>query len=64
VTLSLTFDISVCPGHAVSQEFLFVSHGYLDHIRCLYMYVAARTFFSSGARILELGIHISIKKIS
>jgi ribonuclease Z len=40
-TLSLAFDIGRCPQCAVSQEFLFVSYGHLDHIGGLPMYVAS-----------------------
>ncbi|RCV04572.1 hypothetical protein SETIT_1G010800v2 [Setaria italica] len=43
-TLSLAFDIGMCPQQAISQEFLFVSHGHLDHIGGLHIYVAARAF--------------------
>jgi ribonuclease Z len=46
-TLGLAFDIGMCPRRAVSQaEFLFVSHGHLDHIGALHKYVAARGFLS------------------
>nr|TKW36883.1 hypothetical protein SEVIR_1G011066v2 [Setaria viridis] len=43
-TLSLAFDIGMCPQQAISQEFLFVSHGHLDHIGGLHICVAARAF--------------------
>jgi ribonuclease Z len=44
-TLSLAFDIGWCPQRAVSQEFLSISHGHLDHIGGLPMYVATRGLF-------------------
>ncbi|KAF7135053.1 hypothetical protein RHSIM_Rhsim08G0159100 [Rhododendron simsii] len=31
-TLNLAFDIGRCPQRAVSQQFLFISHGHMDHI--------------------------------
>ncbi|CAM0953715.1 unnamed protein product [Alopecurus aequalis] len=43
-TLSLAFDIGLGPERAFAQEFLFVSHGHLDHIGGLAVYVSAREF--------------------
>lgn len=31
-TLKLAFDIGRCPQRAIAQEFLFISHGHMDHI--------------------------------
>lgn len=31
-TLNLAFDIGRCPQRALSQDFLFISHGHMDHI--------------------------------
>lgn len=34
--LKLAFDIGRCPQRAISQDFLFISHGHMDHIVCLF----------------------------
>ncbi|PKU85941.1 Nuclear ribonuclease Z [Dendrobium catenatum] len=31
-SLRIAFDIGRCPQRAISQEYLFISHGHLDHI--------------------------------
>lgn len=36
-SLNLAFDIGKCPQRAVSQQYLFISHGHMDHIVILHL---------------------------
>ncbi|KAK8958709.1 Nuclear ribonuclease Z [Platanthera guangdongensis] len=47
-SLRMAFDIGRCPQRAISQHYLFISHGHLDHI-----YVETRPPFPRSGCMLD-----------
>ncbi|KAG6554882.1 hypothetical protein Mapa_003465 [Marchantia paleacea] len=44
-SIKVAFDIGRCPQRAISHDFLFISHGHMDHIGGIAMYVATRGLY-------------------
>lgn len=63
-TLKVAFDIGRCPQHAISHDFLCISHAHLDHIvspsRAFFGFLFVFVALCSGPLNFYSNAHVSI----
>lgn len=57
-SLNLAFDIGKCPQRAISQQFLFISHGHMDHIVSSFLLISLAAPNQLHSSIFELIGHV------